>query len=135
MAAALEMDGRIEVGLVGRPRAHERVPVLAERAHLARQQEPEVGLVVGEDAGHQLDVRPVLVGQLAVPGVAELVVAPGPLLLAGTDGVVGPVHEALAGGVVVAAEEVLAVPMHMYEVGTGMLRYQRRSASRGGREP
>ena len=39
--------------------------------------------------------------------------------------VVGDVHEPGAGGVVVAAEEVVAACRAiMYEVGTGMLRYQ-----------
>ena len=75
----------------------DRVPVLAEGLGLAGREEGEVGLVVGVDAGHQLDVGAVVVGEVAVPGVAEGVVAPGPLLLAGRDVLVGPVDEAGAG--------------------------------------
>ena len=97
---------RVEVGEVGRADPAERVPGLAERPRLTRGEEAEVGLVVRVDAGHQLDVRPPVVGELAVPGAAEGVVAPRPLLLAGADPAVGDVDDAGPRPVVVAAEEV-----------------------------
>ena len=53
-------------------------------------------------------VRPVVVGQLAVPGPAELPASPHPLLLARHGVVVGDVQHAGAAPVVVAAEEVVA---------------------------
>ena len=82
--------------------------ILAEGPRLARAQKGKVRLVVGINAGHQLDVGAVVIREAAVPGVAELVIAPGPLLLAGSNVVVGNVHDSRCGRVVVAAEEILA---------------------------
>ena len=87
--------------------ALDRVPVLREHLRLAGREPAEVGLVVGVDTGHQLDVRAVVVGQLRIPGVAER--ARRPTSTASCPGrcALGPVHETGAGGVVVAAEEVV----------------------------
>ena len=71
-------------------------------------QEGEVGLVVAVAAGHQFHVRAVIIGEIAVPGVAELVVPPGPELLARRHAVVGNVNHAGAGHMVVTTEEVVA---------------------------
>ena len=103
----LQADGRRQVGLLGRTNLADRIPVLAPGLGLARLQEGEVGLVVGKDPGHQLDVGTVGIGEVAVPGIAEFVVAPGPLLLAGGDVVVGDMDQAGPFGMVVAAEEIL----------------------------
>ena len=103
----LESDRRVERGLHGRADVLDRVPVLAEPAGLAGREPAEVGLVVGEDPRHELDVGSVAVGEVAIPGAADLAVAPGPLLLAGGDRPVGPVHESGTGVVIVAAEEVV----------------------------
>ncbi len=109
VAAGLEVeaDGGLAGGLVDRAGLLDRVPVLGEGLGLAGFEVGEVGLVVGEHPGHELDVGAAGVGQVRVPGPAEGRVAPGPLLLAGGDAVVGPVDEAGAGAVVVAAEEVV----------------------------
>ena len=81
----------------------DRVPVLAERLRLARGEEREVGLVVGEDAGHQLDVGPVVVGEVARPTPGRTRASPQVhCFLPGRDVVVGPVHEARPARVVVA---------------------------------
>ena len=94
-------------GLVG----HE---VLGEGLLLKGLQPREVRLVVAEHAGHQLDVRAVFVGQVAVPRLAEVAAAPGPLLLAGGDVVVGDVQDARAHAVIIAADEVvIAVRAHV----------------------
>ena len=70
-------------------------------------QEREVGLVVAVAAGHQLHVRPVLIREIAIPGVAELVVPPGPELLAWRHTVVGNVNHAGTGRMVITTEEVV----------------------------
>lgn len=57
--------------------------ILGEGLFLKGGQPGEVGLVVGKHAGHQLDVRAVLVGEVPVPGLAEVAAAPDPLLFAG----------------------------------------------------
>ncbi len=61
---------------------------------LSRRKEGEVRLIIGIHTGHQLDIGAIAVGQAAVPCIAELVIAPRPLFLAGRDVVVGDVSEA-----------------------------------------
>ena len=102
-----ETDRDLAARLVRRANHADRVPVLAEAAGLRRGYKAEVGLVVGVDTRHELDVGAVGVGELAVPRAPDRPVAPGPLLLAGRDRVVGPVHETGRGVMVVATEEVV----------------------------
>ena len=139
-AAGLRIHGdrRIRRRLSHGARSMDRVPVLTEALGLTGQQPGEVGLIVGEDTGHELDVRTVGVGQLRIPCAADLAVPPGPLLLAGRDRRIGPVHEAGVGGVIVSAEERVVgvgdhvrrghgnVAVHIDAVGVGALRGQRR---------
>ena len=113
---------RVEIRPLGRPDLLDRIPELAPGLCLAGLKMREVGLVVGKYARHEFDVRAVLVGQVAVPRVAELVVAPGPLLLARGKVVIGDVHEARLPGVIVAAEEVLARPQRHVRGGHGNIR-------------
>src|SRR5262249_46665526 len=54
----------------------------------------------------EFDVGAVLVGEVPIPGVTELVVAPGPLLFAGRDVMVSDVDEAGFAFVVVAAAKI-----------------------------
>ena len=89
----VEAERAVQVRVLRRADALDREPVLLEDARLVRTQPREIGLVVGEHAGHQLDVRAIGVGQLPVPGLAELAAAPGPLLLARRDVVIRHVHE------------------------------------------
>ena len=108
----LERDRRVEVRVLRRPDLLNRIPILAPRLRLAGLEKAEVGLVVGVNAGHDFDVGRefalrVGFGEVAVPRVAELVVAPRPLLLAGRDVVVGDVDDAGLRLVIVAAEEIL----------------------------
>ena len=81
--------------------------VLGEGLFLEGLEPGEVRLVVAVHAGHQLDVGAVCIGEVAVPGLAEVSAAPGPLLLAGGDVVVGNVQDARLHAVVVAAHEVI----------------------------
>ena len=57
--------------------------VLREGLFLKRLEPAEVRLIVAEHTGHQLDVRPVGIGEVPVPCPAEVAAAPRPLLLAG----------------------------------------------------
>ena len=82
------------------------VPVLAECLCFARRQKGEVRLIVGVNAGHEFDIRAVVVCEAPVPGIAEFVVAPGPLLLAWSNVVVCIGDGASAPSMVVAAEEI-----------------------------
>ena len=101
-----EPQRRPLVGRLHRARLLDRPPELGKRPRFVGREVGEVGLVVGVDAGHQLDVRAAGVGQLAIPSVTEGVIAPGPLLLAGRDMAVGDMHKAALGLVIVAAEEI-----------------------------
>src|SRR5262249_41627794 len=88
-----QAEGSILVGLQHGTNLTYGIPILTEGLSLTRGKEREVGLIVGEDAGHEFDVGAVLVGEVPVPGVTELVVAPGPLLFAGRDVMVSDVDE------------------------------------------
>ena len=111
--------------------------VLREHLLLIRHEPREVGLVLGIDAGHQLDVgaetalfrlprgREIIVrhmafpsplgwcqgcfiGQVAIPGTSEVAVAPCPLFLAWRKMVTGHMQHTGAGVVLVATLEVEA---------------------------
>ena len=74
----------------------------------------KIRLIVGEHAGHQFNVRPVRVGQVAVPGAAEIAVAPGPLFFARRHMVVRHMKQpGLAGFVVVAHKVKVRVGRHV----------------------
>src|SRR6266702_8107783 len=79
----------------------DRIPVLAEGLCLSRCEEGEVWLVVGINASHQLNVRPIGVGEATIPRISEFVVAPGPLLLPRSNMMIGDMDHAGTGGVVV----------------------------------
>ena len=81
--------------------------VLSERLLLIGHEPAEVGLVLGVDSGHQFDVWTVAVGQVPVPGAAEVAVTPGPLLLAWAHVMVGDMQHAGPGVVLPAALEVI----------------------------
>ena len=90
----------------------DRIPELVPRFRLAGLEKTEIRLIVGVDAGHDFDVRSIFAfdiffREVSIPGVAELVIAPRPLLLAGRDVVVGDVDNARLRRVIVATEEIL----------------------------
>ena len=102
-----QAESRFEISGLRRTDLLDRIPVLAERLRLPRGEEGKVGLVVGVNAGHDFDVRTILIREVAIPGVTELMVAPGPLLLAGSNVVIGDMHHASVRRMVVPAEEIL----------------------------
>ena len=96
--------------------------VLHELLLLVGHQPGKVGLVLGIDASHQLDIgsealtadAPAfhllgsgLVGQVAVPGPAEVAITPCPLLLARRLVVAGHVQHTVPGVVLIATLEVV----------------------------
>jgi hypothetical protein len=58
------------------------IPILAEALGLSRRKKGKIRLIVCINTGHKLYVRTIRVGEAAVPGIAKLMVSPGPLLLA-----------------------------------------------------
>ncbi len=75
--------GSQPIGIFGGPNFLNGVPILAERACFERLKPRKIRLVIREDAGHQLHIRSIGIGELAVPHVPELRVSPRPQLLAG----------------------------------------------------
>src|SRR5580658_1192122 len=106
------MNGSGEIGVLRRADLLDRIPELAPVFGLARLKKTEIGLIVGVNAGHNFDVGRVLavgvgVSQIAVPGVTEIMVAPGPLLLSRRDMMVGDVDDAGLRPIIVAAKKIL----------------------------
>ena len=105
--AVLQADGEARIGVLHGAEILVRPPVLREGLCFVGEKIREVGLVVGIDARHEFDVGAAVVGKFAVPCVAERMVSPRPLFLAGGDVAVGNVDETTMRGVVVAAEKVI----------------------------
>ena len=84
-----------------------RHEVLHPRLLFVGLQPTEIGLVVSVHAGHQFDVRAVLIGQVTVPCLAEVAVAPCPLFLARRDMMVGHVQQAAAYIFFITAHKVI----------------------------
>ena len=76
-----QVDGRFLRCVLDVADALIRHEVLREGLFLHRLQPGEIRLVIRIDTAHQLDVWPITVGQITVPGLAEITTAPGPLLL------------------------------------------------------
>ena len=94
------------------------VPYLGEHLGLAGHDVGEVRLVVGVNAGHQLDIAVAVVGQVGAPRAAEGTIAPRPHFLTHAGVVAGNSHRARVRGKVVAAEEVhLALTPHHHDGG------------------
>jgi hypothetical protein len=104
--ACVQAHGGIEVRSQRCATVTQWIPELAEGLRLAGTKVGEVRLIVGIDAGHQFDIGAVGVGQASVPRITELLISPGPLLLARSDVMVGHMDEAGVRGMVVAAEEI-----------------------------
>src|SRR5665213_1285178 len=83
-----------------------RKPVLDKRLRLPGRNERKVRLIVCVNTRHQLDVRAIVVCQTAIPRIAEVVVAPGPLLLSWSDMVIGYMNDSTADSVIVSSKEI-----------------------------
>ena len=84
-----------------------RHEILGKCLFFLRFQPGEIRLVIREDAGHQLDVRTVLVRQIPVPGLAEITVSPGPLFFSGGNVVVRHVEKTCVQVFVKVPDEVV----------------------------
>ncbi|SVN39844.1 Uncharacterised protein [Klebsiella pneumoniae] len=51
----------------------------------------KIGLIIRKNAGHQFDIRAVIVGQTLIPRLAKFTVSPAPLFFTWRDMVVGNV--------------------------------------------
>ncbi|MPM34973.1 hypothetical protein SDC9_81563 [bioreactor metagenome] len=89
--------------------AHLRVrhEVLGPGLFFIRLQPAEVGLVIGIDTRHQLDIGPVLVRQVPFPGLPEIPGAPGPLFFPGGDVVIGHMQQSHLCFLIVSAHEIV----------------------------
>src|SRR5215472_14032226 len=84
----MQADGSVEVCVLSWSDFLNGIPILAPGFCFTRLQKTKIRLVVGVNARHDFDVGAELaalvgVGQIAVPGITEIVIAPGPLLFAG----------------------------------------------------
>jgi hypothetical protein len=97
--------------MLHRPGLLNWVPILAPRLCFAGLQKTEVRLVIGIYTSHDFDIGGkftpfVRAGQIAIPGITELVVSPGPLLFSRADVMIGDVHNAGLCSVIVTTEEI-----------------------------
>ena len=103
----IDIEHQVPAGVLHHAQFPVREEILHERLLLVGHQPAEIRLVLRVDARHQLDVRAVLVREVAVPGPAEIAVAPGPLLLARGHVVVRHVQHAAAGIVLITTLEIV----------------------------
>ena len=84
-----------------------RIPILAERFRLARHEKRKVGLIIRINAGHDFDVRRLVIAQVAIPCISKFVIPPRPLLFPRRDVVIGNMNDAGVSGVIIAAKKIL----------------------------
>ena len=102
-----KIHGGFEVRVLHAADAAERIPVHLEGAFLERLHPGIVRLVVRIGAGHQFDVRAVVVGEDVVLHAAARAVAPRPEFLAGHNVMIGDADDAGLPAVIVTGEEVV----------------------------
>ena len=107
LLTALQLQCQLGIGVVHLPQLAVRQEVLHEDFLFIRGKPGEIRLVVGEDPGHQLDIGAVFIGQIAIPGATEIVMAPGPLLFPRGDVVIGDVQQPAPLAVMVCADKVV----------------------------
>ncbi|MNC24615.1 hypothetical protein D3C75_726720 [compost metagenome] len=103
----LQVDSGFGGGVLHHADLFIRHEILLERFLLVRLQPGEVRLIIRVHPGHQLNVRAIFICQIPVPGLAELPVAPGPLLLAGRDMMVRYMQQACLNAMVIAADKIV----------------------------
>ena len=107
VVAVTQMHHHVGVGVAGRTDALVRHKILLEALFFAGHQPRKIWLVVGERSTHQLDVGAIFVGQLPIPHQPKIAVAPGPLLFAGHQMMVGHVHHAGLLAMIIVADKVV----------------------------
>ena len=81
--------------------------ILGESLFFIWLQPSEIRLVVSIDSCHQLDIRTVLIRQIAIPGLPEIAISPGPLLFARRDMVVGNMQDTGMGIIFIATDKII----------------------------
>src|SRR6185436_3290188 len=107
----LQIDRCVEIRLLDRTDFLDRVPILTPGLRLTWLQEAEVRLIVGISSSHDFDIGRKLaggigIGQVAIPGVAEIVVTPCPLLFPGSNMVVCIVDDSRLRRMIVTTEKI-----------------------------
>lgn len=95
VAPLLQIHGGVDGGVLHIADIPDGIPVLLEFLGFKGGDPCKVRLVVGVDAGHQLNIGAVLVGEVGAPHFAEIAVSPCPHFLAGGNVVVGDGGNAL----------------------------------------
>ena len=80
--AAVRPQTKIPICILDITDSPVRHEVLNKLLCFARADKSKIRLIVGKTARHKLDIRPVFVGQVSVPCLAEFSAAPRPLLFA-----------------------------------------------------
>ena len=117
-APLLQIHGGIDGGVLHVADIPDGVPVLLKLLGLKGGNPGEVRLVIGVDAGHQLDIGAVLVGEVGAPHFAEIAVSPCPHFLAGGNVVIGHGGNALLQAAVITGHKVhVGLPLRDQEGG------------------
>ncbi|MNC38890.1 hypothetical protein D3C75_875210 [compost metagenome] len=82
LLSALQLERQLGVGVLHPSQLAVWQEVLHKDLLFVRCKPGEIRLVIGKDAGHQLDIRAVVVGQITIPGAAKIVMTPRPLFFA-----------------------------------------------------
>jgi len=91
-----------------------RHEILCKALLLVRCKPREIGLILGKDSCHELDIRSIGIGKITVPGTSEVAIAPRPLFLTRTDVVTGHMeHTAMTVVLIASFEVVLRVHTHI----------------------
>ena len=105
-APLLQIHGGVNGGVLHIADIPDGIPVLLKLLGLKGGDPCKVRLVVGVDAGHQLNIGAVLVGEVGAPHFAEIAVSPCPHFLAGGNVVVGDGGNALLQAAVITGHKV-----------------------------
>ena len=103
----LQVHSRVDRGVLHLSHLLVGHEILREGLFLERLEPCEVRLVVRKYAAHQLNVGPILIRQVPVPGLSEIAAAPGPLLFARGHMMIRDMQKARLDAVVVSAHEVI----------------------------
>ena len=106
-AVTYQAKRELRTGVLHHPKFAIGQEVLHEDFLFVRRKPGKVRLVIGEDAGHQFDIRAVVIGEITIPGNAKITVSPGPLLFARRYVVIGDVQQSAAFAVMPRANKVI----------------------------
>ncbi len=102
-----QLQRQLRIGILHHPQLAIGKEVLHKHLLFIRRKPGKVRLVIGVDAGHQLDIGAIFVGQIAVPRLAKVAIAPAPLFFARRDVMVGNMQQPTALVVVISADKVV----------------------------